>query len=220
MSSLTGPGVDIWVKQLSDQPQPLLTWYSGGRVELAGPVLARWFAKVDNYLHEEFPFGGDGYALVLPDCWQKTVWEAGLRLRGWQSTSPEEADLLISDDTNLLADCASRGVVAIAQPTDPLGLRWEGTLPPGVVDAPGELLALSDVPTDPLPNGPEWAQESSLLAGLPTPPGRVFMQVPNTKQMLQIWSNGGSVLVINDWQQDQDRTRELLQQEQVTQVLA
>lgn len=220
MNSLTGPSTAIWVQQLTEKTQPLLTWYSTGRVELAGPVLSRWVAKVDNFLSDQFPFDGQTYALVLPDCWQKTVWQAGLMLRGWEESEPDAADLVVGDDLDVLGEAASGGAISVAQPTDPLGLTWDGELPPGVVDAPGELMALADEPVDPLDSGPLWPTETSLLAGIPVPPGRVFLQTPDTGRMLQIWSNGGSVVIIDDWNEDQPKTQQLLEQEQADQVLA
>lgn len=223
MDSLTsppGPSTSVWVDRLNDISEPLLTWYSEGRVDLSGPVLARWLAKVDNYLDAEFPFGGGTFHLALPDCWQRTIWEAGALLRGWEpAADPLAADLVISDDASVLEQAGAAGLVAVAQPTDPLGLQWVGALPPGVVDAPGELLSQSDDPLASLDTGPLWAIESTLLAGLEVPPGRVFVQAPNTRQLLQLWWNGGSALVIDNWEADQKRTRALMRQERAQQVI-
>ncbi len=204
---------------LSEYSGPLLTWYSTGRVELTGPVLARWIAKVDNYLDSEFAFGEDRFHLDLPDCWQKSIWEAGLLLRGWQPSPAEDADLIVSNNSETLRAAVAAGAVALAQPTDPLGLHWNDSLPAGATEAPGELMTQSDQPVNPLPNGPLWAEETNLLAGIPLPPGRTFLQTPDTRKMLQLWAGGGSVLVVDGWQENQERTSDLLVQEKVTGVL-
>lgn len=217
---MTGPSTAEWTRMLFERSGPLLTWYSTGRVELSGPVLARWIAKVDNFLGSEFAFGESTFHLDLPNCWQRTVWEAALLLRGWAETNLADADLVVSDNVETLRSGAALGVVTLAQPTDPLGLRWDGELPAGVTDAPGELLAQSDLSEYSLQSGPLWAFENHLLAGLPTPPGRVFLQSPGTQKLLQLWGNGGSALIVDSWQENQERTRDLLKQEKVSQVLA
>ncbi|MFT0762870.1 hypothetical protein VRY54_07390 [Actinomyces sp. F1_1611] len=220
MNSLAGPSTQVWVERLANRKEPLLTWYSTGRVELAGPVLARWLAKVDNYLDAEFPFGAATFHLHLPECWQKIVWEAALALRGWEAGPADQVELVISDDLELLTAAADAGLTAIAQPTDPLALSWPGELPAGVSDAPGELNSQADQPLASLPDGPLWPVENNLLAGLPVPPGRVFVQHPEVGKLLQLWWHGGSALVIDNWADDRERTRSLMDQEQAEQVLA
>ena len=220
MENLVGPSTELWVQRLTDKPGPVLTWYRGGRIEMTGPVLARWLAKVDNYLGSEFAFGESLYHLSLPECWQKAVWEAALLLRGWESADMAEADLVITDDPELLAEAAGLGAAVLAQPTDPLGLRWNAELPAGVTDAPGALLSQSDFSEYSLDVGPLWAAETNLLPGLPTPPGRVFLQRPDARTLLQLWGADGSALIIDRWEEDQERTKNLLEQEQVAHVLA
>ncbi len=220
MTNMDGPSTAQWIRGLSERTGPVLTWYSTGRVELTGPVLARWLAKIDNYLGSEFAFGESSYHLDLPDCWQKTIWECALLLRGWEPVDLEDSDVVVTNNTQILERALASGAVALAQPTDPLGLTWGADLPPGATDAPGELMGQADTPEQSLGAGPLWAIGSDLLAGLSKPLGRTFLEMPSTHELLQLWAGGGSAVIIDDWSQNQDRTQSLMAQEQIEHVLA
>ena len=70
---------------------PALTQYGQERVELGGPVVSRWLAKIANYLTNELAadlFGtGEAtptriYTTLQP--WQDTLWQIAARAMGWE----------------------------------------------------------------------------------------------------------------------------------------
>lgn len=198
-----------WINRLAGHSGPLLTWYLPDRVEFSGPVWARWWAKIDNFLEETFPFGPDGALVSLPETWQKVAWELGLRARGWRvAISLEDAELVVSDDLQLLSEGGAAGVTTLAQPTDPLGLRWVGELPPGVVDGAGELMGQADALLDGSAPGDPLLTATSRLGGLqawPYPkkavagPRRVLLRGASpellTETLAQLWWAGHSVVI-------------------------
>lgn len=83
------------VDSLYTQARPVLTWYGSARVELGGPVLARWFSKTANLLSHEYadlfaPSSGVSQHIVvdLPSCWQKIIWVSTATLCGWTVSVP------------------------------------------------------------------------------------------------------------------------------------
>lgn len=87
------------VDSLYAQIRPVLTWYGSERVELGGPVLARWFSKTANLLTNEYtdlfaPSSGASQHIVvdLPSCWQKIVWVSTATLCGWTVSVPARSD--------------------------------------------------------------------------------------------------------------------------------
>ncbi|WP_303048075.1 TIGR03089 family protein [Schaalia sp. Marseille-Q2122] len=104
------------VDSLYTQARPVLTWYGPDRVELGGPVLARWFSKTANLLTHEYtdlyaPSPGASQHMVvdLPSCWQKIIWVSAATLCGWTVTIPPRqegftahespGDALVHDDS-------------------------------------------------------------------------------------------------------------------------
>ena len=93
---------------------PALTQYGQERVELGGPVVSRWLAKIANYLTNELAadlFGtGEAtptriYTTLQP--WQDTLWQIAARTMGWEvldTRRPLPGDLFV---TNILGSEAS-----------------------------------------------------------------------------------------------------------------
>ena len=93
---------------------PALTQYGQERVELGGPVVSRWLAKIANYLTNELAadlFGtGEAtptriYTTLQP--WQDTLWQIAARTMGWEvldTRRPLPGDLFV---TNTLGSDAS-----------------------------------------------------------------------------------------------------------------
>ncbi|WP_165218726.1 hypothetical protein [Schaalia sp. ZJ1691] len=97
---------------LSSRRIPVLTVYSHERVELSGPVVARWLAKIANLIGEELgadlfgstsPLGESRPRLYAPlVLWQRVLWELSARFMGWEildaaGTGPA-SDKLASDN--------------------------------------------------------------------------------------------------------------------------
>ena len=93
---------------------PALTQYGQERVELGGPVVSRWLAKIANYLTNELAADlfGTGeptptriYTTLQP--WQDTLWQIAARAMGWEvldTRRPLPGDLFV---TNILGSEAS-----------------------------------------------------------------------------------------------------------------
>lgn len=232
-----------WCQELEAAAAPRLTHYGQhlvfgeNRVELSGPVMARWLAKTDNFLTEEFPFDGETFHLGLPRCWQRIVWETTCLLRGWESEEDAaEADLVVSDDVEVLKAAASSGQTSVAQTQHPLALQWPGELPAGVIDGTAALFGQADKILYPGQATPLWARQRDLLTDLTTVNGKGLTAVGgqpslvgarvlvNTKdptllarQTLQLWAAGASVLVIDST--DREQVASIVSQENVDRVL-
>lgn len=146
-----------WTNLLWKRTLPQLTWYGPQRIELNGPVLARWFAKTSNFLMEEFPFGLRSLGYSLPLAWQSVPWLGTCWLRGVPITDlrnlPREAltetpDALLSDAIPALEWATQNDALPLALSTDPMALAWDGALPAGVEDASAALLSQSDTVLD------------------------------------------------------------------------
>lgn len=98
------------VDSLYTQARPVLTWYGSERVELGGPVLARWFSKTANLLTNEYadlfsPAPGVSQHIVvdLPSCWQKIVWVSAATLCGWTVSVPARQEDFAPEDARAAA---------------------------------------------------------------------------------------------------------------------
>lgn len=201
---------------LAAKPIPMLTWYDDDRIELSGPVLARWISKVDNFLTQEFPFDGDLFHIDLRLSWQRLIWETACRLRGWIPADPEAANLVISTKSEILAPAAKRGQASVALTLAPLELSWPGVLPPGVLDGAAELLGQADTVLEPQSPGRVEVADYSEYAGACVElcsgdPFTVFTQA------LGLWWYGARIVVIGPG--SKDHAERILQQEQVTRHL-
>lgn len=94
------------VDSLYAQSRPVLTWYGSERVELGGPVLARWFSKTANLLTNEYtdlfsPAPGVSQHIVvdLPSCWQKIIWISAATLSGWTVSVPTRQEAFTPEET-------------------------------------------------------------------------------------------------------------------------
>ena len=133
-------------------PRPFLTWYGddGERIELSAAVTANWVAKTANLLVEEFDAGpGSLVRLDLPPHWRTAVWAlatwrvgAGVVLEG-----SGRADVIVTDRPEDVV----AGVVPgdfdeiVAQVLPSLARQFEGTLPPGSLDAARAVGSYGDV---------------------------------------------------------------------------
>ncbi|WP_298460411.1 TIGR03089 family protein [uncultured Cellulomonas sp.] len=124
---------------------PRLTAYDadGERVELSGAVLANWVAKTTNLLVEELDVApGSTVRLDLPAHWRTLVWAmATWRAGGCVVLGQQDGtDVVVTDRPEPgVADA----VVAVALPA--LARRFDGTLPPGAVDAAAAVMTYGDV---------------------------------------------------------------------------
>ena len=105
---------------------PALTQYGQVRVELGGPVVARWLSKVANYLTTEIAadlFGSGEptpariYTSLQP--WQDVLWQIAARAMGWEyldTRRPLPGDLLVTNSLNDEANTAlESGAHVLAQ---------------------------------------------------------------------------------------------------------
>ena len=164
LTCCAAPNSDIWTQYLYTQQSPVLTWHAAERIELGGPVMARWLAKTDNLLVSEFPYGAGQYQLELPISWQRFVWELALTLRGWEPVGPgDEPDLIVSNDTALLDQAALAGIAAYAHSLEPLVLSWPGELPFGIEDALAAISSHGDHVENPGGPGLAWTLGTDAL---------------------------------------------------------
>lgn len=209
-------GASAWCDYLSRRTHPVLTWYSEGRIELSGPVLARWLAKADNFLAQEFPFGAGMVHVALPLSWQRLVWDAALLMRGWPVVGRSDAELVVGNDAALLTDAAASGQIAVAQTLSPLALSWPGPLPVGVLDGTAELMGQADYVMEPYPAPPLQLEVTPAGAG-----DRALLKTPDPErllgQALALWEAGASALIVEG--ADDEAVQRILTQERVTLVI-
>ena len=118
---------------------PALTQYGQVRVELGGPVVARWLSKVANYLTTEIAadlFGSGEptpariYTSLQP--WQDVLWQIAARAMGWEyldTRRPLPGDLLVTNSLNDEANTAlESGAHVLAQAPTYLSFAWNGEL--------------------------------------------------------------------------------------------
>lgn len=202
------------VSCLNARSGPALTVYSAERVELGGPVAARWITKIANYLQGEAgaPLFGDEephparlHTRIEP--WQQVLWEVTARCLGWEildTPRPLPGDVVVGADTDgLLTRAAAAGAHALAQPAAHLAFAWNGPLPQGVLDALQEIGAQSDVPDHPSPDLVEAVLDEALAGSRPRPEptGDRVALLWNARrgpaQVLDQWARGRSVVVID-----------------------
>ena len=199
---------------LSSTPSPSLTWYGAHRVELSGPVLARWLAKTANLLGGELSpglFGGGESAspptirVDLGRSWQGVVWEVAAVFSGWSPIDEGGADVCVVADASAAAEALAAGSAwVLAHDLAPLALSWRGgALPPGVLDALGELMAQADaVEVDPgtVDLSEAWGRVAD------TRDGRRLLWAGTTAggshalvgTLVGLWLAGGSAVVVED----------------------
>lgn len=166
------------ISLLATRPSPQMTIYSQERVELNGPVIARWFAKVANLLGSDLapnlfddPFGFETPSAVPSNSndetrqalclavgpWQKLVWSVPALAMGLNLCSDPAtlgvSDILVTDSVDEASrDALKRGAWVLAQPSNYLAFSWnEEPLPDGVLDALSEVGAQSDALEVPIP---------------------------------------------------------------------
>lgn len=228
---------------VGDPGRPRLTWYGseGERVELSGAVLQNWVSKTTNLLVEEFDAApGTRLVLDLPVHWRGVLWALG----AWRCgatvvlAAPEDREAVGAVDVVVTSRPAAWSgeseLVAVALPA--LARRFDGDLPPGVVDAAAAVMTYGDVVT--------WAPETDL--------GEVALDVPQAqtvtfdellgeagddrpralvdgdrsadvvlRELLALWSENGSAVLLGaeaarDLRADTARLARLRESERIT----
>ncbi|WP_277209676.1 TIGR03089 family protein [Isoptericola croceus] len=199
--------------------RPALTWYgdAGERIELSGAVLGNWVAKTVNLLVEEFDAGpGTDVVVDLPVGWRQTVWAlaaarcgATLTLHdpgsGPADLDTPSADVVVTSRPDTWSGTSAE-LVAVALPA--LARRFDGDLPPGVIDAAAAVMTYGDaIGLDPV------AGRSPSLAALPgardgegaatEPAGRTLVRGDRPVaavlgEIVEVWVGGGSVVLTSD----------------------
>ena len=192
---------------------PTLTQYGNERVELGGPVVARWLAKIANYLTNELATDLFGSGEITParlytslQPWQDILWQVAARSVSWEmleTRRPLPGDVFVSNDLGSEASYAlEAGAHVLAQPAAYLSFSWEGPLG-GALDALAEIAMQPDVlivDTPPILG----AVRDEALAGLrqqgPIVGNRVALlwdQRTGVGQVLDQWMAGRSVVIID-----------------------
>jgi hypothetical protein len=201
------------INRLTDFPKPVITWYGIDRIELSGPVLARWLAKTENLLEAETPFGLVTFALKMPLTWRALPWYTCAQFRGL--TLSQTPDLLVTnqpeEDLQRLAPFVPE--ITVASPVESLAFNWPGTLPYGVLDGAADVIAQPDQ----LLQGPLGVLPSS-----PPATGRVLIE-GNTASALCTFEailkqilRGGSVVAIDTDNISEESLRSIKNQEGLT----
>lgn len=136
---------------VSEPGRPRLTWYGqdAERIELSGAVLVNWINKTTNLLVEEFDAApGCRVMIDLPTHWRSAIWA----MAAWRTgatvvidDAPRpagDADVVVTARPEAFAGTTTADVVAVALPA--LARRFDGTLPPGVIDAAGAVMTYAD----------------------------------------------------------------------------
>ncbi|MDC4232660.1 TIGR03089 family protein [Actinomyces sp. B33] len=207
------------ISSLASSPGPALTAYAPHRVELSGPVAARWLAKIANLLADELadPFSPDprpGRLRAALDPWQRVVWETAARGMGWEvlgsrpGPRPLAGDVLVShEDDEEVAAALAAGAWALLQPRDFLAFGWDGAdLPDGAVDALAAIMSQPDslvcAPPTPTPSL-EAAVAEGLRGEAPVAPvGGTRVALVTTgpsypSRVLDQWLSGRSVVLVD-----------------------
>ncbi len=132
----------------SEPGRPRITWYgdAGERVELSGVVLENWVNKTTNLLVEEFDVApGARVLLDLPPHWRSVIWALATWRAGacvvTSGVGGEPApEVVVTDDPGRHEGAAPLVVVSLAA----LSRRYDGTLPPGAVDASSAVMTYGD----------------------------------------------------------------------------
>ena len=202
-----------FITAVNDWSGPALTQYGQERVELGGPVVSRWLAKIANYLTNELATDlfGTGeptptriYTTLQP--WQDVLWHIAARATGWEvldTRRPLPGDLFVTNNLGAEAsDALESGAHVLAQPAQYLSFAWDGPLD-GAIDGLAEISTQPDaliVDTPPLLTA---ARDEALAGSRPSAPaqGRRVALVwdPRTGagQVLDQWMQGRSVVIID-----------------------
>jgi uncharacterized protein (TIGR03089 family) len=144
-----------------DAGRPLVTFYddaTGERVELSVATYANWVAKTAGLVQDELDVEPGSLVVVdLPTHWLGAVWLGAAWSLGLAVTDDDglldEAGLVVCGPDRLEenADRAA-GTPVVALSLRPLGGRFTGALPTGVVDYGAVVLAQPDVfvPVEPV----------------------------------------------------------------------
>lgn len=113
---MSGPSDILSTALRSDPGRPRVTMYDDGtgeRIELSAKVLANWVAKAANALDEEWTIGPECVVrLALPPHWRSAYWALAVWAVGACVALDEgPADLVVSDDPQVLAAAGSPGVL-------------------------------------------------------------------------------------------------------------
>lgn len=202
-----------FITAVNDWSGPALTQYGQERVELGGPVVSRWLAKIANYLTNELATDlfGTGeptptriYTTLQP--WQDVLWHIAARATGWEvldTRRPLPGDLFVTNNLGSeVSDALESGAHVLAQPAQYLSFAWDGPLD-GAMDGLAEISTQPDsliVDTPPLLT---VARDEALAGSRPSAPtqGRrvALLWDPRTGagQVLDQWMQGRSVVVID-----------------------
>ncbi len=126
--------------QLRHEPgRPLITFYdhaTGERVELSVTTYANWVAKAASLLVEEHDLELGGTLRVdLPTHWLGPVFLGAAWAAGLVVTDAEDADAVVcGPDTLALWSPTAQDRPVLACALLPMGVRFDGPLPPGVHD--------------------------------------------------------------------------------------
>jgi len=159
----------------ADPGRPLVTWYGAGpgeRVELSVTSWANWVAKTASLLQDELDVTrGDRVLLDLPSHWLGTVWPAACWAVGAvaaATSGPREDDAaLVVCGPLSVEEHAAGPVPVVASSLDPLGARFSGPLPAGVVDFGDVVWSQPDAFTawEPAePDDPAWQGHTEVLS--------------------------------------------------------
>nr|WP_253954003.1 TIGR03089 family protein [Schaalia sp. 19OD2882] len=205
---------------MSGRPGPALTWYGTDRVELTGPVIARWMSKIANLLTGDLtpdPFGtptGGTLTLRLPRSWQGPLWASTALLTNWKAnieslpTNPDSVLLTHRVDEESTAHAQAGGWVLV-QDLSPMSVRFPQPLPPGMTDALVEVMAQPDALTTAPPTGAPSVED--LVTAAPTghtSTTRILALSRDPKAdaltLLSHWSQGRSVVLVDPQEHDED----------------
>lgn len=144
----------------ADADRPWLVWYAPDeRVELTGHVLSMWQSKTAGLLSEQAP-PAPSVRVALDGGWRLVTWCAGTWLAGGEVLlgGPGEgaggaaggpADVSVAYEEAGLDDEAE---LQLLVPRASLAVRWNGELPPLVLDGLAEVMTYPDrcspVPAD------------------------------------------------------------------------
>ncbi|MCL3777012.1 MULTISPECIES: TIGR03089 family protein [unclassified Actinomyces] len=137
LAILPGPG---------DSDRPWLVWYSPGeRVELTGHVLSMWAAKCAGLLSAEAG-GGPRVHVALPVGWRALTWCLGTWLAGGTALVGTAGALPAAEVSVASApqDLSPGAEVQVLVPGASLAVRYDGELPPLVLDGVADVMTHAD----------------------------------------------------------------------------
>ena len=140
----------------ADPARPILTYYdlaADDRVELSAATLRNWVDKTANLLVDVVAAGpGSRISIALPTHWQGAVWVlACWRVGAILVSQDEQSDVSVVGAEAVAAGALPDAPEVVATALHPLGGRFTGPLPPGVVDYGADVLAQGDTFVPPVP---------------------------------------------------------------------